>query len=88
VRPTAIESFTDVLQQRLIQREEKGLLRTLQLVDTKIDFSSNDYLGFSQTSRNPEIESLPLGATGSRSITGNSPQAETAEKMVAKFHCF
>jgi 8-amino-7-oxononanoate synthase len=88
VRPTAIESFTDVLQQRLIQREEKGLLRTLQLVDTKIDFSSNDYLGFSQTSRNPEIESLPLGATGSRSITGNSPQAETAEKMVAKFHGF
>ncbi|MBY0427325.1 MAG: 8-amino-7-oxononanoate synthase, partial [Cytophagales bacterium] len=75
----------DALQQRLQKalekRKEDDSFRKLVVNDGLIDFSSNDYLGFS---RNAELSAqidqaylaleMPnvLGATGSRLISGHS----------------
>lgn len=88
---SARADFDSVLQQKLDTRKTEGLLRTLVYTDGKIDFSSNDYLGFahSSTLKNSTDSgslSLPAGATGSRLISGNFPVAEETEKMIAEFH--
>ncbi|MCC6600725.1 MAG: 8-amino-7-oxononanoate synthase [Crocinitomicaceae bacterium] len=75
---------------KLEDRKDRGLLRFLVVAENKIDFSSNDYLGFS---RCPELKQLPeelrhFGATGSRLITGNSSLAEETENIIARFHGF
>ena len=82
------KQFDQFLQDKLDEKRSSGLLRSLIHAGDKIDFSSNDYFGFS---RNPLLQhisgqSLPAGATGSRSITGNSPEAIDAEKSIAAFH--
>ncbi|CAO3631566.1 unnamed protein product [Cunninghamella blakesleeana] len=58
-----------------------------------IDFSSNDFLGFSysQTMRDNylnELQSMPyiLGSTGLRLLNGNSQYVEDLEKKIAEFH--
>lgn len=82
------KNFDDHLQQRLDERKSGGLLRTLLYADDKIDFSSNDYFGFSKSASLKHIETgtYSSGATGSRSITGNSKVAEETERMIAAFH--
>lgn len=82
------ENFDQYLQQKLNDKTVLGTLRTLQFDNRKIDFSSNDYLGFAQSGLlNIDHEhQLPSGATGSRSITGNSPLAEETEQIIAQFH--
>ncbi|UAY53307.1 aminotransferase class I/II-fold pyridoxal phosphate-dependent enzyme [Ferruginibacter albus] len=81
-------NFDKTLLQRLHEREAEGLLRTLVCPDNKIDFSSNDYLGLSQSAELKKIVSpdLPTGSTGSRLVTGNSLLAEETEQLIAKFH--
>lgn len=80
-------SFDKFLQDKLDERKASGLLRSLVSYVDKIDFSSNDYLGFAQLPQLQEIpHSLPSGSTGSRLITGNPQLAENAEKMIAEFH--
>lgn len=81
--------------QQLQQRQQAGLLRTLKIVPPSlIDFSSNDYLGFA---KNIEVSSeegvvkgsgkeVFNGSTGSRLLTGNSPEAEELEAYLASFH--
>jgi 8-amino-7-oxononanoate synthase len=56
--------------------------------EDKIDFSSNDYFGFSKLASLKQIQPAinSFGATGSRSITGNSIEAEETEKLIAAFH--
>lgn len=58
----------------------------------KIDFASNDYLGFAKS---PELHALfcqkmgsltQLGSTGSRLLTGNSPYYEHLEQKIARYH--
>jgi 8-amino-7-oxononanoate synthase len=82
---TAADSF---LKERLEERRENGLLRTLVAYDDKIDFCSNDYLGFARLPalREPTHEHMLAGATGSRLISGNSREAVVAERAVAAFH--
>lgn len=82
------QQFDEHLQQKLAEKESIGTLRTLIYADNKIDFSSNDYLGFAQSESliNIDKKGLPSGATGSRSITGNSALAEDTETIIAKFH--
>jgi len=85
----AERKLSDVLN----EREEQNLLRKLSLVNKKIDFTSNDYLGFA---RSPELYQLiekkasvrnkRVGSGGSRLLSGNSEEAEALETFLAKFH--
>lgn len=81
-------------QQALNQRTDAGTLRTLRPKPQGIDFYSNDYLGLAQ---NEELQNMLLkrvieqprllsGSTGSRLISGNSPEAEETEKYIATIH--
>ncbi len=85
---SANEIFDQYLLQKLEEKKSIGTLRTLVHATGKIDFSSNDYFGFAQSGLLNEIEknNLPSGATGSRSITGNSALAEETEQLIAQFH--
>ena len=84
----ANQSFDQFLQEKLDERKASGLLRSLVHSDDSIDFSSNDYLGFSQAPQIWQIDAdqLPSGATGSRLITGNSLLAEATENIIAHYH--
>lgn len=75
----------------LEERKRKGLFRSLKTYDHLIDFSSNDYLGFSKQGliqkKVSEQKSISLvGSTGSRLISGNTNYAEQLEKKIASFH--
>ena len=85
---SANENFDHYLQQKLEEKKSIGTLRTLIHATDKIDFSSNDYFGFAQSGvlNQTEKNDLPSGATGSRSITGNSALAEQTEQLIANFH--
>ncbi len=86
-------SINESLQHILNKRKEDALYRTLQQPVGLVDFCSNDYLSFA---RNPEIKkevtdlstqlNVLNGATGSRSISGNTAFAENLEKQLAAFH--
>ena len=80
--------FDNHLQALLSQKEADGLLRRLVSVTDKIDFCSNDYLGFASKNDlyDHSISSISMGSTGSRLITGNSTLAEDTEGMIAQFH--
>ena len=90
-----MKNFQLKLKEALTSRSSEGLLRELRVVENKIDFSSNDYLGLA---RNIELrakvdkvyQSLSfenkLGSTGSRLISGNSRYFEQLEFFLAKTH--
>ena len=82
------EKFDEQLQQKLKEKKTIGTYRTLIDKGTGIDFSSNDYFGFAQSGllHSFDKNNLPTGATGSRSITGNSILAEATENCIAQFH--
>ncbi|WP_026898537.1 aminotransferase class I/II-fold pyridoxal phosphate-dependent enzyme [Daejeonella oryzae] len=81
------------LQDDLNKRKDQALYRQLQINKDLIDFCSNDYLSFA---RCPKIKQKVKdsfnvagrfsGSTGSRSISGNTAQAEDLEKRLARFH--
>jgi 8-amino-7-oxononanoate synthase len=87
---TVNQSFDHHLKKILDQKAAQGLLRRLVCITDKIDFCSNDYLGFASKTdliNMPAAESLlPIGSTGSRLITGNSDLAESTEALLAQFH--
>lgn len=85
---TTNQYFDAVLQNKLDERIANGLYRSLVHATDKTDFSSNDYVGFSKSlsAKNNAIVAHGTGATGSRSITGNSLLAEATEKIIAQFH--
>ncbi len=81
------------LSDALDKRQEQNSLRKLTLATKRIDFTSNDYLGFarsaelfgmieSQISRSNKR----VGAGGSRLLSGNSKEAEELEKHLAKYY--
>ena len=82
------------LRQKLHNREQSGILRELKTDEALIDFYSNDYLGIA---RSPQLKTaleqellrypdLPLGATGSRLLSGNNTLTEELEATLATFH--
>lgn len=84
--------FPHSLSEKLKTRFESGSLRQLSVKHDRIDFSSNDYLGFS---RNETIHKNVLhhssrlkyinGSTGSRLLTGNFELHEEVEGELAHF---
>ena len=84
----------DKLQRALEERSSRESLRSLTVNNGAVDFSSNDYLGFSRSEvlkkRIREEESRHstenIGSTGSRLISGNSEYYEGLEVHLAEFH--
>lgn len=74
----------------LEERKRKGLFRSLKYKYPGIDFSSNDYLGFSKSGliekKIKDIKPSASGSTGSRLISGNTEFTEQLEDSIAKFH--
>ncbi len=87
-----MNNFPQSLQNLLENRKSNHLFRTLKTDYPLIDFSSNDYLGFSsQGYLYNQIEKLDnhlskVGATGSRLISGNSTLFNEIENEIASFH--
>jgi 8-amino-7-oxononanoate synthase len=89
-----MKSFPQSLSDKLSQREDANALRKLPEPNSRVDFSSNDYLGFSKNSKIFEDVHAYLlklhitnnGATGSRLISGNHHLYIEAEDVICKFH--
>lgn len=83
-----------LLNERLKKREAAGLIRKLPQQKGLVDFCSNDYLGLSCSKALQQKifratllhTHAPLGATGSRLLSGNTEYAEVLEKEIADFH--
>ena len=82
------------VKKSLEKRKSQGSLRALKSSKGLIDFSSNDYLGFTQNSNISDraeellkkLSPLKNGSGGSRLLTGNHELYAPAEKIVAQFH--
>lgn len=86
--------FPENLTAKLEIRKQNNALRKLAAPNKLIDFSSNDYIGFS---KNKVIfdethhylvdkDCIQNGATGSRLISGNHKIYQEAENYIANFH--
>lgn len=81
------------LIQKLENRKQNNSLRKLPSFNNLVDFSSNDYIGFSKSetifklSHHYLIENeiFQNGATGSRLISGNHSLYQIAETFIAEF---
>ncbi|MCX2718291.1 aminotransferase class I/II-fold pyridoxal phosphate-dependent enzyme [Lentiprolixibacter aurantiacus] len=89
-----MDHFPGRLKKKLDQREADNSLRNLTSMEGKIDFCSNDYLGFA---RNEDLfdriseylkkHQLKInGSTGSRLLSGNSALSEGVEQMLADYY--
>lgn len=86
--------FPEKLAQKLEQRKEENALRLLSTSVDLVDFSSNDYLGFSRNETIADEASQFLknttlfqnGATASRLLSGNHSLFEKLEGFLADFH--
>jgi len=82
------------LTQKLENRKQNNSLRKLPSFNNLVDFSSNDYIGFSKSETIfkqahhylVENEIIQNGATGSRLISGNHDAYQNAEAFIAQFH--
>jgi 8-amino-7-oxononanoate synthase len=82
------------IEKKLSERRLAGSYRILKPENMLVDFSSNDYLGFSRsiTLKNRIEEELITrgisrnGATGSRLLSGNSVYTEETEQYIAGLH--
>ena len=82
------------LQQKLEKRIAQDNFRQLSVAEERIDFSSNDYLGWADNQAiKKKAEGIlkktsinRSGATGSRLLTGNHVLYEWAERKIAKIH--
>nr|WP_315205322.1 pyridoxal phosphate-dependent aminotransferase family protein [uncultured Flavobacterium sp.] len=89
-----MKHFPENLSAKLEIRKQHNALRKLPLSSKKIDFSSNDYLGFSQSEIIFEETHQYLitnditqnGATGSRLLSGNHKLNQETEDFIASFH--
>lgn len=82
------------LIQKLENRKQNNSLRKLPSFNNLVDFSSNDYIGFSKSESIfkqthhylVENEIIQNGATGSRLISGNHDAYQNAESFITQFH--
>jgi 8-amino-7-oxononanoate synthase len=82
--------FPNHLAHLLDQRTNLNSFRKLKVSYPSIDFSSNDYLGFSSSGlllqKTKSLNITKSGATGSRLISGNTEICISLEKEIATFH--
>lgn len=87
---TALHALSD----RLAIRRQNGLIRQLQTATGRVDFCSNDYLGFAHApalkaairqADDDHTEAL-TGATGSRLLAGHTALADAVEHELALFY--
>ncbi|PRP67646.1 aminotransferase class I/II-fold pyridoxal phosphate-dependent enzyme [Nonlabens agnitus] len=69
---------------KLAQRHANQSMRELKTTTGLIDFSSNDYLGFSKKLK--PVQSEHHGATGSRLLTGQTKDFQDLEQKIADYH--
>ncbi|OEK09417.1 8-amino-7-oxononanoate synthase [Flavivirga aquatica] len=89
-----MKSLPKILQQKLEERKANNALRKLGVQHNLIDFSSNDYLGFSKNevvfNKAHEFlieNNMPQnGATGSRLLSGNHKLYNSVETVLCNFH--
>jgi 8-amino-7-oxononanoate synthase len=89
-----MKRFPISLSNKLNQRIQSNSLRRLSSQMALIDFSSNDYLGFSKSEHIFDKTHQVLldkniktnGATGSRLLSGNHVLYQEAETFIAQFH--
>lgn len=89
-----MSTIPDKLHQKLKNRVKDNSLRSLGNTASKVDFSSNDYLGFArnETIFSKTFQSLlnhniaENGATGSRLLSGNHELYTVLEQKLEKFH--
>ncbi|MFH4966692.1 8-amino-7-oxononanoate synthase [Gaetbulibacter sp. M240] len=89
-----MEGLPNKLKSKLEERRIANALRTLQSPENLIDFSSNDYLGFSRSEALFEASHNFLtehglkknGATGSRLLSGNHTLFDIVENLLVHFH--
>lgn len=89
-----METINNFISESLEKRKLNHSLRTLKSENSKVDFCSNDYLGFarSKSLRQSFLSSLinypdfRMGSSGSRLIAGNDSFTERLEEEIADFH--
>ena len=89
-----MKTLPKILTDKLNLRNQRNALRFLPEANSRIDFSSNDYLGFSKNEAIfDEIHQLLLnrkikinGATGSRLLSGNHKLYQETENFIARYH--
>lgn len=89
-----MKDFPQKLYKKIEKRKANNALRQLGMQNDLIDFSSNDYLGFSksETIFNSTHEFLKAhsisnnGSTGSRLLSGNHNLYNIVEDIIANFH--
>lgn len=80
------------LQEKLEKRTVSNSLRKFPEETNLIDFSSNDYIGFSQNEELAQLANTFLfrntqnGATGSRLLSGNHNLYKQTEHLITRFH--
>jgi len=82
------------LNRKIENSKEKELFRKLPVFNNLIDFSSNDYIGFSKSeyifkhvhAYLLENEIFQNGSTGSRLVSGNHSLYQITENYIAEFH--
>ncbi|WP_417362520.1 aminotransferase class I/II-fold pyridoxal phosphate-dependent enzyme [Galbibacter sp.] len=87
-------AFPENLLAKIQKRKQENALRVLTTGNFEVDFSSNDYLGFSHSTMAAEQRKANLdmqqfdsdGSTGSRLLTGNHKAHENLEQFLAKYH--
>ncbi len=89
-----MERLPPKLQSKLTERSANNSMRYFPTTNNLVDFSSNDYLGFSRT-KSIQDGVLKLlkekqiylnGATGSRLLTGNHELYPQLESLLADYH--
>ena len=77
------------LADKLKERQLAGNLRALTTQPAPVDFFSNDYLGLATSGHLATFQkpvSYHTGSTGSRLLSGNNPEVEQLEGIIASFH--
>lgn len=85
--------FPKSLHQKLSERINNGMLRSMGINSSGVDFSSNDYLGFARSKKIFDASHQLLldsgvfnGATGSRLLSGNFELYNQTEKLISDLH--